>query len=91
MAGNKYPEAHKLILFIEKAPFSSEEKNRLVEMLNANGMTEETTTAVHQALVAISKESFKDDWQRAKFIMDLGNLIKQWQMAEGSKKFKHSR
>jgi hypothetical protein len=91
MSANKYPEAHKLILFVEKVPFSAEEKTRLIEMLQADGMTEETTVAVHQALAALPKEAFKDDWQHAKFMMDLATLLKQWQLADGSKNFKHSR
>lgn len=91
MAGNKYPEAHKLILFVEKVPFTAEEKERLKELLNVNGMTEETTDAVHQALLALPKESFSSDWQRAGFVMELGTLLKQWQMTQGSKKFKHTR
>ena len=91
MSANKYPEAHKLILFVEKVPFSAEEKTRLTEMLQADGMTDESTAAVHQALTALPKEAFKDDWQHAKFMMDLATLLKQWQLADGSKNFKHSR
>ena len=37
MAGSKYPEANKLILFVEKGPFSNEEKSRLKDLLNTNG------------------------------------------------------
>ena len=91
MTGNKYPEAHKLILFVEKVPFAAEEKIQLKEMLNVNGMTEETTEAVHKALMALPKEKFSNDWQRAGFVMELGTLLRQWQMSQGSKKFKHSR
>lgn len=90
MSANKYPEAQKLILFVEKAPFSAEDKTRLIEMLQTNGMNDESTSAVHDALTALPKEAFKDDWQRAKFMMDLATILKQWQLADGSKKFKHS-
>jgi len=91
MSANKYPEAHKLILFVEKVPFSAEEKARLIELLQTDGMTDESTGAVHKALSALPKEAFKDDWQHAKFMMDLGTLLKQWQLTDGSKNFKHSR
>lgn len=91
MTANKYPEAQKMILYVKRAPFSEEEKARLGELLTSNGMTDETTEAVHQALLALPKEAFKDDWQRAKFMMDFGNVLKQWQMTLGSKKFRHTR
>jgi len=91
MAGNKYPESHSLILFVERAPFSDEEKKRLVDLLNANGMSEETTAEVHKALTALQDDKFKDDWQRARFLMDFNHLVKQWQMKAGSKKFKHAK
>jgi hypothetical protein len=91
MAGNKYPEAHKLILFVQKAPFSDEEKTKLTDLLTTNGMTEETTEEVHKALTDLPKERFHDDWQRAKFLMDLNSLLKQWQLSYGSKNFKHNR
>jgi len=91
MTANKYPEAQKMILFVTRAPFSEEEKARLEEMLTANGMTDESTDAVHQALLNLPKEAFKDDWQRAKFMMDFGNVLKQWQMTLGSKKFRHNK
>jgi adenine specific DNA methylase Mod len=91
MAGNRYPEAHKLILFVERAPFAAEEKTRLVELLNADGMTEETVEEVHKSLSAIPKDQFSDDWQHAKFVMDLNGIFKQWQLTHGSKNFKHSR
>jgi len=91
MSPNKYPEAHKLILFLEKTPLSVEEKTRLTELLDTNGMTEETTGAVREALTALPKEAYKDDWQRAKFMMDFASLLKQWQMTLGSKNFKHAK
>lgn len=91
MAGNKYPEAHKLILFVEKAPFAAEEKTRLVELLTVNGMSDETVDEAQKALTALPKEQFHDDWQRAKFLMDFNKIIKEWQMTHGSKNFKHSR
>ena len=91
MSGSKFPEARQLILFVEKVPFSQTEKDRLIESLNQDGMTDETTEAVHQALTALPQESFKSDWQRAKFVMDLAGVLKQWRMSQGSKKFKHSR
>jgi len=91
MSANKYPEAHKLILFVEKVPFSAEEKSRLIQLLQTDGMTDENTSAVHQALAALPKETFKDDWQHAKFMMDLATILKQWQLVAGSKNFKHSR
>lgn len=91
MSANKYPEAHKMILFVEKVPFSAEDKTRLITMLQTDGMTDESTAAVHQALTDLPKEAFKDDWQHAKFMMDLATLLKQWQLADGSKNFKHSR
>ena len=91
MAGKRYPEAQKLILLVKKAPFSDEEKTKLVELLEANGMTEETTNEVHKALAAIPKERFTDEWQHAKFIMDLRSILKQWQLSHGSKNFKHSK
>ncbi len=91
MTGNRNLEAHKLILFVEKAPFPAEEKTRFKELLEANGMSDETTAEVHKALIDLPKESFSNDWTRAKFIMDLGVILRQWQMSQGSKKFKHSR
>ncbi|MRS02468.1 hypothetical protein EG832_04460 [bacterium] len=91
MSANKYPEAHKMILFVEKVPFSAEDKARLISMLQTDGMTDESTAAVHQALTALPKDAFKDDWQHAKFMMDLATLLKQWQLTDGSKNFKHSR
>ena len=91
MSANKHPEAHKLILFIEKAPFSEEKKSALKELLENNGMTEETTNTVHQELNSLPKESYASDWQRAKFNMDLAGILKQWNLSKGSKKFKHSR
>lgn len=91
MAGNKYPEAKKLIQFVEKAPFQAEEKTKLIELLNNNGMTEESTQEVHKALASIPKESFSSDWQQAKLLMDLSGILKQWQLSHGSKNFKHSR
>lgn len=91
MAGNRNIESHKLILFVEKAPFPAEEKTRLKELLEVNGMSDETTAEVHKTLTDLPKESFSNDWQRAKFIMDLGVILRQWQMSQGSKKFKHSR
>lgn len=91
MAGKRYPEAQKLVLFVKKAPFSDEEKNRLVELLETNGMTDETTDEVHKALSAIPKERFSDEWQHAKFIMDLRSILKQWQFSYESKNFKHTK
>ena len=91
MTGNRNLEAHKLILFVEKAPFPSDVKTRLKELLEANGMSDETTSEVHKTLIDLPKENFSNDWQRAKYIMDLGVILRQWQMSQGSKKFKHSR
>ncbi len=91
MAGGKFPEVQKLILFVQKAPFVDEEKNRLVELLNTNGMADDSVDEVHKALADIPKERFKDDWQHAKFIMDLNLISKQWQLSHGSKNFKHTR
>jgi hypothetical protein len=91
MAGNKYPESHKLITFIQKAPFSEEQKTKWVEALTNNGMTAETTEEVHQALIALPKEMFSSDWQRAKLNMDLGGILRQWRLVQGSKQFKHNR
>ena len=91
MAGNKFPETHQLVLFIEKAPFSDEEKKRLVELIDVNGMSLETTEEVRKSLTALPVEAFKDEWQRAKYLMDLTHLVKQWQMTSASKKFKHAR
>ena len=91
MAGNKYPEAHKMILFVEKAPFEAAEKTRLIDLLNENGMSDETVDEVHKALTGLPKERFSDDWQHAKFNMDLSNIMKQWQLSHGSKNFRHNR
>lgn len=91
MPGNRTIEAHKLILFVEKAPFPAEQKTHLKELLETNGLTDETTAEVHKALTGLPKESFGNDWQRAKFVMDLNLILRQWQMTQGSKKFKHSR
>lgn len=91
MAGNRTIEAHKLILFVEKTPFPADEKTRLKELLETNGMTDETTEEVRKVLTGLPKESFGNDWQRAKFVMDLKVILRQWQMTQGSKKFKHSR
>jgi hypothetical protein len=90
MSANKYPEAHQLILFVEKVPFSEEEKTKLKELLSEVGMTDETTAEVHKLLTALPKENFSSDWQRAKFNMDLAGILRQWRMTQGSKKFKHS-
>ncbi|NTU50698.1 MAG: hypothetical protein HGA87_07505 [Desulfobulbaceae bacterium] len=90
MSGSKYPEAHQLILFVEKVPFSDEEKTKLKELLSEVGMTDETTDEVHKALTDLPKESFSSDWQRAKFNMDLAGILRQWRLTKGSKKFKHS-
>jgi hypothetical protein len=91
MAGNKYPESHKLITFIEKAPFADDEKAKWIETLTTAGMTEETADEVHKALTALPIENFSSDWQRAKFNMDLAGILKEWRMVKGSKQFKHSR
>jgi hypothetical protein len=91
MAGKKYPESHKLILFVEKAPFSAEEKTRLIDLLNANGMTEEIVDEVHKSLAALPKDQFADDWQHARINLELSNISKQWQLSHGSKNFKHAR
>ncbi len=91
MAGSKYSEAQKLILFVQKAPFAEEEKQRLIELLNTNGMTDESMDEVHKALADIPKDNFKDDWQHAKFIMDLNLISKQWQLSHGSKNFRRTR
>ncbi len=91
MTATKFSEAQKMILFLKRAPFSDEEKNRFTEETNANGLTEETVEEIRQALLKLPKEAFKDDWERAKYMMDFGNVVKQWQMAQGSKKFKRTR
>ncbi|MBA4375242.1 MAG: hypothetical protein C0401_03595 [Anaerolinea sp.] len=91
MSGNKYPEAHKLILYVEKAPFSEEDKTKFKEMLNKDGLTDETTQEIHKALTVLPKESFSSDWQHAKFNMDLAGILRQWRLSKGSKKFKRSR
>lgn len=91
MTATKFSEAQKMILFLKRAPFSDEEKNRFTEETNANGLTEETVEEIRQALLKLPKEAFKDDWERAKYMMDFGNVVKQWQMDQGSKKFKRTR
>ncbi len=91
MAGKNYPEAHKMILLVQKAPFVDEEKTRLVDLLTANGLTDETVDEVQKAFSEIPKERFTDDWQHAKLNLDLRNLMKQWQLSYGSKNFKHNR
>lgn len=91
MSGKDFSEVHKLILFVQKTPFTEEEKKKLVDLLNANGMTEENADLVHKALADLPKEKFTDDWQRAKFLMDLNSIVKQWQLSHGSKNFKHNR
>ena len=91
MTATKFSEAQKMILFLKRAPFSDEEKNRFTEETNANGLTEETVEEIRQALLKLPKEAFKDDWERSKYMMDFGNVVKQWQMAQGSKKFKRTR
>jgi hypothetical protein len=91
MTATKYSEAQKMILFIKSAPFSDEDKNRFTEETNTNGLTDESVEEIRQSLLKLPKEAFKDDWERAKYMMDFGNVVKQWQMALGSKKFKRNR
>ncbi len=91
MAGKNFHEAQKLVLFVQKAPFSDEEKNKLVDLLSSNGMTDETIEEVHKAFNGLPKDRFKDDWQQGKLRMDLTNVLKQWQLSHGSKNFKHNK
>lgn len=89
---NQFPvETQQLVKFIEKQSFAEEDKKRWLEFLNENGLDQEILEEVHQKFLAIPKEQFANDWQRAKFNMEFTNIQKHWRLNQASRNFKHSR
>jgi len=91
MSTHKTPESQRLVKLVESAPFSDDEKTKWNAALQQEGITAELAEEIHQALASLPVEKFADDWQKAKFSMDLSALLNQWRMSQGSKHFKHNR
>lgn len=91
MPTHKSPQSQKLIKLIGAIPFVAEDKARWESSLQENGITTELAEAIHQAITAIPAEKFASEWQKAKDVMEITTLFKQWRMSEASKNFKHNR
>jgi len=91
MSNQYIAETQQLIKFIEKQPFSAEEKARWLETLHENGIDQTTMDEVHQKFLEMPKDKFTDDWQHAKANMELTALIKKWRLDQASKNFRRSR
>ncbi len=89
---NRYlVETQQLVKFIEKQAFEAEEKQRWIDALQENGITQEIMDEVHKKYLEIPKEKFTNDWQRAKNNMEWNNILKHWRMDQARQNFKRSR
>jgi hypothetical protein len=91
MPSHKSPQSQKLIKLIGTIPFAAEDKTRWESSLQENGITPELAEEIHQAVSDLPAEKFANEWQKAKDLMAVTTLFKQWRMSEASKNFRHNR
>jgi hypothetical protein len=90
MTGHKSPEAQKLLKMIQAVPFNDEEKEKWRDSLTEDGITEEIADEIHKSLAALPDDKFSNDWEHAKYNMELAVLLKHWRMTQASKNFRHA-
>jgi hypothetical protein len=91
MSSQNIAETQMLIKFIEKLPFSDDEKKNWLEFLHTEGINDEILEQVKQKFHEIPADKFASDWIRAKNNMEMTSLVKRWQMSKASKNFHHTR
>jgi hypothetical protein len=91
MSTHKTPQSQQLLKLVESAPLTQEEKTRWSSTLHEAGITPELAEEIHKTLGELPAEKFENDWEKARFNMELAALLKQWRMSEASKHFKHNR
>lgn len=91
MSSNDIGETQRLIKFIEKIPFSDEEKKAWLEILHGDGISTELIEEIHQKFLKIDPEKLGGDWSRARDNMEITSILKQWRLSLSSRNFRRSR
>jgi hypothetical protein len=91
MADKNIAETQRLIKFIERLPFTEEEKTRWLNELHENGFSGEVADEVHQKFLALDPEKFGGDWERARDNIEITGILRQWRLSVGSKNFHRGR
>ena len=91
MSGKDIAETQRLVKFIERLPFSEEDKKLWLDELHTNGFAGEIADEVHQKFLAMDAEKLGGDWARARDNMEITAILRQWRLSMGSKSFHHVR
>jgi hypothetical protein len=91
MSGNNKADTQRLIKFVERLPFSEEDKKRWLEELHTNGISEDLLDEVHKKFLEFTAENLGGDWTRARDNMEITNITKQWKLSQASRNFRHTR
>lgn len=91
MAGTQFIEKQKILKYIRSIPYSSEDRQKWETRLEENEIDEAVLHELHDKLMEIPQDKFANDWIKAKYSMELKNLIQQWRMDTASKQFKRGR
>lgn len=91
MSSQNIGETQRLIKFVEKNPFSEEDKKTWLDELHNNGINGEMLEEVHKKFLELPDDQVGGDWSRARENMEILNIRKQWRLSLASRNFHHSR
>lgn len=91
MSSQNIGETQRLIKFVEKNPFSEEDKKIWLDELHNNGINGEMLEEVHKKFLELADDQVGGDWSRARENMEILNIRKQWRLSLASRNFRHSR
>lgn len=91
MSSQGMAETQMLIKFIEKLPFTQKDKKSWLGSLQENGIDGDVLEQVKEKFKKMPASKFADDWMRAKYNVELTNIVRKWQMLNASRNFHRSR
>ena len=90
MSSQNIAETQRLIKFVEKLPFTEDDKKRWLEDLHADEINGDMIEEIHKKFLEFPAEKLGGEMARVRENMEITAIIKQWRLSLASRNFRHS-